>query len=181
MIKVNKDWTLFLDRDGVINVERNNDYVYKPSQFIFDTSVLEIFEKCNPIFNKILVATNQRGIGRGLMTTEDLAAVHDYMLAQVEQNNGRIDAVYYAPNKADDDPDRKPNVGMALQAQKDYPSIDFAKSIMVGNNISDMEFGKRMGMKTIFLNTTSQQDDSHPFVDYAIQNLSELFEVIQSR
>lgn len=178
MIKVNKNWTLFLDRDGVINVERNNDYVYNPSQFIFDKGVLATLEKCDAVFQKIVVVTNQRGIGRGLMSTQNLTDVHNYMLEKIQENKGRLDAIYFAPNKSDNDPDRKPNSGMAHQAKKDFPAIDFEKSIMVGNNISDMEFGKRLNMKTIFLQTTSTETDVHPLVDYSLQNLQELFTVL---
>lgn len=179
MITIDKDWTLFLDRDGVINIERNNDYVYKPDQFVFDENVLEILEKSASLFSKIIVVTNQRGIGRGLMTTQNLNDVHNFMLKEINKHSGRIDAIYFAPDRSDDAPNRKPNTGMADQALKDFPQINFDKSIMVGNNISDMEFGKRMKMKTIFLCTTSKENSEHPLIDFSINNLSELFTILQ--
>ncbi len=163
MIKIDSTWTLFLDRDGVINVERNNDYVYHPGQFKFYAGVLECLKKCASCFNKIVVVTNQRGIGRGLMTEQNLNDVHNYMLKEIHNNQGRIDGIYFAPDLNDNAPDRKPNTGMA---QNDFPMIDFEKSIMVGNNLSDMEFGKSIKMKTIFVNTTQEQEASHPLIDY---------------
>ena len=66
----------------------------------------------------------------------------------------RIDEIYYAPDLESDAHHRKPNTGMGLQAKQDFPSIDFSKSVMVGNNFSDMDFGKRLGMKTVFVETT---------------------------
>ncbi len=179
MIRIDKSWSLFLDRDGVINVERNNDYVYEPSQFVFDTGVLDILSKCNDLFAHILVATNQRGIGRGLMSHQNLANVHNHMLKEIISHNGRINKIYYAPDLEDDALNRKPNTGMALQAKKDFPTINFEKSIMVGNNISDMEFGKRMEMKTVFVNTTQTQSSDHPMIDYSIKNLAALPTILQ--
>lgn len=179
MLKIDKSWTLFLDRDGVINVERNNDYVYNPSQFKFYNGVLDTLEKCALFFDKIVIATNQRGISRGLMSTQNLNDVHNYMLQKITEYNGRIDRIYFAPDLHNDAPNRKPNTGMALQAKKDFPEINFEKSIMVGNNISDMEFGKGVGMKTIFVNTTKTQPATHPMIDYSIQDLTKIFSVLQ--
>ena len=179
MIKIDSSWTLFLDRDGVINIERNNDYVYNSSQFKFYDGILDTLEKCALHFDKIVIATNQRGISRGLMTTQNLNDVHNYMLQKVNERNGRIDQIYFAPDLNDDAPNRKPNTGMALQAKDDFPAIDFTKSIMVGNNISDMEFGKKMNMKTVFVNTTQTQPSTHPSIDYSIKDLTELFTVLQ--
>jgi len=179
MIQIDKSWSLFLDRDGVINVERNNDYVYNPSQFKFDTDVLETLKICNSLFARILVVTNQRGIGRGLMSHQNLSDVHNYMLEKIASQKGRIDKIYYAPDINDDAVNRKPNIGMALQAKEDFPTINFSKSIMVGNNLSDMEFGKRMNMKTVFVNTTQEQSDAHEFIDYSIPDLSYLPTILQ--
>ena len=179
MIKIDNSWSLFLDRDGVINVERNNDYVYTADQFVFHDSVLEVLKKSSEIFYKILVVTNQRGIGRGLMTHNDLGDVHNFMLKEIVEHGGRIDRVYYAPDRYDESPDRKPNTGMAHQAKADFEKIDFEKSIMIGNNMSDMEFGKRMGMTTIFVCTTQQQEATHEMIDYTIPDLSHLFSVVE--
>lgn len=149
---VDKSWTLFLDRDGVINERIVGGYVKKVEEFIFLDGVLEAIKKLSKIFGRIVVVTNQQGIGKGLMSKEDLKKVHDYMLSEVEKAGGRIDNVYFAPGLAAPDNElRKPNIGMALQVQKDFTEINFSKSVMIGDSPSDMEFGKNAGMKTIFV------------------------------
>lgn len=153
-IKIDSTWTLFLDRDGVINIEKHMDYIRSKDEFVFYPKAIDTLVKCNSLFSKIIVVTNQRGIGRGLMTEEQLNEIHDYMKIEIENKGGRIDKIYFAPDLDSNSPLRKPNTGMGLQAKKDFPTIDFSKSIMIGNNDSDMIFGKNLGMKTIFLTTT---------------------------
>ncbi len=73
----------------------------------------------------------------------------------LKKRGGKVDKIYYSPDMNDDHENRKPNTGMGLQAQKDFPEINFAKSIMIGNTLSDMQFGKNLGVAfTIFLPTT---------------------------
>jgi D-glycero-D-manno-heptose 1,7-bisphosphate phosphatase len=146
-----KEWTLFLDRDGVINKELRDDYVKHWEDFIFEDGALEAIAKLSGIFGKIIIVTNQRGIGIELMTDEDLSNIHEKMVAAIQETGGRIDAIYYAPAADRSDIRRKPNPTMAYEAQKDFPEIDLAKSIIVGNSISDMEFGRNAGMRTIFI------------------------------
>jgi histidinol-phosphate phosphatase family protein len=152
--KIDKSWTLFLDRDGVINHEKHNDYVYNYEEFIFYEGVQEALKIATERFGKLLVATNQRGVGRGLMTEEDLVFIHEKMIDELAGNGAVIKKIYYCISIDNADHFRKPNPGMAEQAKKDFPDIDFSKSIMIGNNISDMEFGRNAGMHTIFLTTT---------------------------
>ncbi|MFN6092539.1 MAG: D-glycero-alpha-D-manno-heptose-1,7-bisphosphate 7-phosphatase [Bacteroidota bacterium] len=146
-----KEWTLFLDRDGVINKELRDDYVKYWEDFIFEDGALEAIAKLSGIFGRIIIVTNQRGIGIELMTDEDLSNIHEKMVAAIQETGGRIDAIYYAPAADRSDIRRKPNPTMAYEAQKDFPEIDLAKSIIVGNSISDMEFGRNAGMRTIFI------------------------------
>ncbi|MBK8330229.1 MAG: HAD-IIIA family hydrolase [Bacteroidetes bacterium] len=163
--ELDADWTLFLDRDGVINHEKEADYIKQVDEFIFYEGVLEALQILSVRFKYLFIVTNQRGIGKGLMTHEDLHAIHATMKAQVLKAGGRIDAIYYAPELASDAINRKPNIGMGLQAKNDFPAIDFHKSLMVGNNLSDMEFGKNLKMKTVFLSTTNPNQAPHPFID----------------
>jgi len=146
-----KEWTLFLDRDGVINKELRDDYVKHWEDFIFEDGALEAIAKLSDIFGRIIIVTNQRGIGIELMTDEDLSNIHEKMVAAIQETGGRIDAIYYAAAADRSDIRRKPNPTMAYEAQKDFPEIDLAKSIIVGNSISDMEFGRNAGMRTIFI------------------------------
>lgn len=158
-ILIDKDWTLFLDRDGVINHEVHLDYVNNWEDFKFYEGAKEAFKIFATRFKYICLVTNQRGIGRGITLIENLHIIHQNMTAEIVDNSGRIDGVYFCPDLALDSPGRKPNTGMALQAQADFPAIDFTKSIMVGNNLSDMGFGRNIGAKTVFLTTTLPETD----------------------
>jgi D-glycero-D-manno-heptose 1,7-bisphosphate phosphatase len=150
------NWTLFLDRDGVINEEPPVEQIYvnKLSQFHLYPDTLKALQLANSLFQHIVIATNQRGVFRGLTPIEELQRIHTYLLVEVQKTGGRIDKIYYSADGESDHPNRKPNSGMAFQAQKDFPEIDFSRSIMIGNNPSDMQFGRNVGMKTIFLTTT---------------------------
>ncbi len=146
-------WTLFLDRDGVINVESVGSYITSWDEFVFHDGVTDAMRSLSRVFGNIVVVSNQRGVGRGIMTMESLREISTNMRAAIADHGGRIDKVYAATATNDDDHNRKPNTGMGLQAQEDFPQIDFKKSVMVGNSMSDMEFGKRLSMYTIFLTT----------------------------
>ncbi|MDR1652570.1 MAG: HAD family hydrolase [Prevotellaceae bacterium] len=141
--------TLFLDRDGVINRLRHNDYVKSWAEFEFLPNIFEALAKWNSHFKHIIVVTNQRGAGKGLMTENDLNEIHGRMVREIEKRGGRIDKIYYCTAVNEDDRNRKPNTGMALQAKHDFPDIDFAKALMIGDSNSDMEFAKNAGMKGI--------------------------------
>jgi D-glycero-D-manno-heptose 1,7-bisphosphate phosphatase len=158
---IDKSWTLFLDRDGVINKEKFEDYVYSYDEFIFYDGVPEAIKIATEKFGLLVVATNQRGVGRGLMTEEDLAGIHLNMLKDVRAAGGEISKVYYCISLDNASACRKPNPGMAIEAKNDFPQIDFSKSVMVGNNISDMEFGRNAGMHTVFLTTTHPDHAGH--------------------
>lgn len=159
LTSIDKTWTLFLDRDGVINHEKHKDYIHTWDEFNFYDGVKEAMEIFSKKFNYLIVVTNQRGIGKGITRTEDVERIHKNMKAEIEKAGGRIDAVYFCPDLDESSPNRKPNPGMGLQAVKDHPGIDLSKAIMVGNTISDMQFGRNMGIKTIFLTTTRPEVD----------------------
>ena len=108
------------------------------------------------------------------MTEETLINIQTRMIEELKQAGGRIDRIYYCTATNNDHPNRKPNPGMALQAKKDLPEIDLSKSIMVGNNLSDMEFGRNAGIYTIHLRTTHPEIISpHPLIDLSCTNLLE--------
>lgn len=144
---------LFLDRDGVINVRIEQDYVRNWSEFVFLPRTAEAIKRLNVHFDYCFVVTNQQGIAKKLMLESDLLDIHQKMCNSLSKESARIDAVYYCKDHQKDNPScRKPNTGMAEQAAIDFSDFDFAQSVMVGDSLSDMEFGKRMGMKTIFIN-----------------------------
>ena len=150
---IDKSWTLFLDRDGVINDEIQGSYVTEWDEFQFCTGVLPALKILGDLFGAIVLVTNQRGVGRGIMSIQSLRDIHGQMLEEIRSTGGRIDRIYACTAVDDADHNRKPNPGMGLQAREDYPGIDFRKSVIVGNSVSDMEFGKRLAMHTVFITT----------------------------
>lgn len=171
---IDKTWTLFLDRDGVINDERVGHYVLHWGEFIFSKGVLDVFKKLSDRFGRIIIVTNQRGVGRGLMTKEALDSIHLEMQREVEIAGGHIDRIYYCTEKDSTCFYRKPNPGMALNAARDFPDIDLSKSIMVGNKPSDMRFGRSAGMHTVFVTTTNpDQPFPHPDIDAVYPSLAD--------
>jgi D-glycero-D-manno-heptose 1,7-bisphosphate phosphatase len=177
---IDRTWTLFLDRDGVINQEKENSYIFHFGEFRFYDQVKEALRIFASVFGRIVVVTNQRGVGKGLMTAEELEIIHDKMLAEVAQSGGRIDRIYYADSLDENHPHRKPNPGMALAARADFPEIDFHRALMVGNNLSDMEFGRNAGMHTVYLRTTHpDQPLPHPAIDLAFNSLYDFAKHLQ--
>lgn len=169
---IDKSWTLFLDRDGVFNAEKKDDYVRNLSEFQLYPHALDHIDVLNRRFGTIVIVTNQKGIGKGLMTEADLHTIHAYLLEQIHAHGGRIDKIYFAPDTDDTAINRKPQPGMACQAKADFPQIDFSKSIMVGNKPSDMLFGRNTGMHTVFLATTNPEVPfPHPDIDARFNNL----------
>jgi len=161
-ISLDKSWSLFLDRDGVINEKLENDYVKTWGEFTFKEGVLQAIAGLGKIFGRIFVVTNQRGVGLRLMTEESLNEIHERMCFEVARAHGKIDKVYYCKEIDERSECRKPNIGMGLRAKSDFPEIEFSKSVMVGDSISDLKFGKNLGMKTIFVGSykeTIELDD----------------------
>jgi len=172
-IEVDKSWTLFLDRDGVINEEKHMDYIHKWEEFRFYEGVKEAVGLLSGLFGRIIVVTNQKGVGKGVTLLEDLKLIHSNMTGAFADAGGKIDAVYFSSDLDENSPHRKPNPGMGLQAIKDFPAIDLSRSIMVGNTLSDMKFGRNLGVKyTVFLPTTRPDvalDDAH--IDFTYPSL----------
>lgn len=158
--------TLFLDRDGVINKHRPDDYVKEWSEFEFLPKVTEAFSILARYFKRIIVVTNQRGVGKGLMTESDLQEIHKRMVSEIAKAGGRIDTIYFCTDINHDSPNRKPNSGMALQAQKDFPEITFENAVMIGDSSSDMEFGERLGMKSYLVNQDNQKEGLWDFARF---------------
>ncbi len=157
MIRPDKDWTLFLDRDGVINIEKVEDYINDWSEFQFYPGTVEAIVTLGKLFKKIVIVTNQKGIGKGVTKKEAVETIHHNLATCVREAGGHIDAFLYCPDTESSSPCRKPNPGMAFQAKILFPDIDFSKSLMVGNNLSDLHFGRNAGMHTAFVRTTKPE------------------------
>lgn len=160
---------LFIDRDGVLNVLRHNDYVKNPDELEILPGVAEAIALCRPHFDFIFIATNQQGIGKGLMTEADLQAIHSKLLSEVPG----IDKIYHCPNlEREHSFMRKPNIGMALQARREHPGLKLKECVMVGDSMTDMLFGHRAGMTTVLVEDNSDCATAQPWlVNYRYKSL----------
>ena len=177
---LDKSWTLFLDRDGVINHEKKEDYILNWDEFRFYDDVKETFHILADRFSKIIIVSNQRGVGKGLMTEADLRDIHFKMQQEIETAGGRIDHIYYCTSTDNKHPDRKPNPGMAFHARSFFSQIDLDKAIIVGNKPSDMQFGRNAGIYTVFAATTNPDVPfPHPDIDLRFDSLAAFAKAFQ--
>lgn len=147
---VDSSWSLFLDRDGVINERIWNGYVLNYEDFVFRNGSLEAIAAFSVIFRHIFIVTNQQCVAKNLISVENLHEIHCNMLTEIELNKGKITEIFSALELKNETPfRRKPNTKMGYEAKTKYSDVDFSKSIMIGDTDSDIEFGKNLGMKTI--------------------------------
>lgn len=141
-----RNYTLFLDRDGVINKPKADDYVKSAKEFEFTTEAIEAIRELKSRFKHVIVLTNQQGIDRSIMTISDLEDVHLKMYNTLKMNNvDYFDLVLYAPYlRVDEHHWRKPEIGMPKQA-KNYLDIDFDQCVMLGDSPGDMELADNIG------------------------------------
>ena len=162
---------IFLDRDGVINFKlAENRYVTDKSEFRMIPGVVEALSVLKGLGFLLVVITNQRGIARGFMTENDLARVHESMLAQLQAQGVGVDGVYYCPHdEFEGCACRKPEPGMVLAASRDL-GIDLSRSFMVGDSPSDVAAGRRAGVRTVRVATERDEDADLTFsslIDFA--------------
>ena len=162
--------TLFLDRDGVVNVDHG--YLYKPEQFEFIDGVFDACRAFQQAGYKIVIITNQSGIGRGYYTEEDFAYLTKWMCERFSEQNIDILDVYFCPHHPEKAIEpyrkhchcRKPQPGMLLQAIEEH-GLDPSQSIMVGDKRSDMVAAQNANLGQKFLVNSGQsltdEDKSH--------------------
>ncbi|OYT16793.1 MAG: phosphatase [Bacteroidetes bacterium 4572_77] len=171
---------LFLDRDGVINKRKLDDYITKWEEFEFLDGVEETIAVFSQYFKRIFVVTNQQGIGKGLMSEEDLQGIHQNMQKSIEDFGGNIDAFYFCPMlRQQHDNCRKPGLFMALQAQRDFPEVDFSKSLMIGDTATDMLFAKNAGMFRVLLQNEYTQAKDLENSQIQINSLSDIANLLK--
>ena len=178
MIK-NKKITIFLDRDGIINIWEGK-YVKSWRDFHFKPNVLDVLEVFKKRGYRVIVVTNQSGVGRGVMKLRDVEYIHERMIEKVEIFGGKIDKVYLCPHvKEDNCYCKKPKPGLFLMAQRDFPDIDFKNSFMIGDWWSDMDAASILGIKTCYLR--DQLTDLHKCMkepDFCISNISQAIHLV---
>ena len=173
-----RDWTLFLDRDGTINRRLIGDYVKSYDDFEFLPGALEALRVFNEHFKYSIVVTNQQGIGKELMSHQDLHEIHKEMNKKVNEFGATLDEILYCPHLAALDPScRKPNPGMAFQAKEMFPDIEFKHSVMVGDTESDIQFGKKLRMYCVLI-SPDRKDENYFDADLGVSSLREFAEYL---
>lgn len=144
--------TIFLDRDGVVNRKLPEGcYVTRWEEFDLLPGVADAIARLNRAGLRVLVVSNQRGASLGLYTPADVEAIHAQLQQELARHGAHIDAFYFCPHDKNACDCRKPLPGMFLQAQRDFPAIDAQTSVMIGDSAVDIEFGRRLGMRTLFI------------------------------
>jgi D-glycero-D-manno-heptose 1,7-bisphosphate phosphatase len=171
-----KNRALFLDRDGVINVDHG--YVSKVENFEFVDGVFEVLKKYQKLGYLLIVVTNQSGIGRGYYSSKDFKIVTSYKLKELKKRGVIIDEVYHCPH----DPDsgcgcRKPSPSMLLEAKKKF-DIDMNSSWMIGDKKSDIDAGYNAGVKNTILISPECYDKKG--AKYCVNSISEIVDIIKS-
>lgn len=164
---------LFLDRDGVINVD--HDYVYKPEDFEFIDGIFELCRYYQNLGFVIFVITNQSGISRGFYSEKDFEALTSWMIREFAKNGVEIKKVYHCPHHPEFSGDcscRKPHPGMLLQAQKEY-DIDLENSVLVGDKERDIEAGLNAGLSETYL--FESNNTKHSKATRIVSNLDDIW------
>ncbi|MDR6573153.1 D-glycero-D-manno-heptose 1,7-bisphosphate phosphatase [Curtobacterium sp. 320] len=141
-------WPLFLDRDGVVNRRIVGDYVRSVEEFEFLPGALDALVSLASWAPRIVIVTNQQGVGRGIMSARAVDEVHAEMTARVAAAGGRIDDVLVCPHLAGTCRCRKPLPGMPLGWLADHPEVDPSRSVMVGDSDSDIAMGRALACHT---------------------------------
>ena len=169
--------TIFLDRDGVINHERN--YLFKTDDFEFIDGVFDVCKYFTKLKYEIVVVTNQSGISRGYYSEEDYEILTLWMLNQFKSKHVNILDVFHCPHSPKDNCKcRKPMPGMFLKAQKKY-TIDMKSSWLIGDKEDDISAANASGIdKTILVRSGHQINESKSNARYFLNSIKEADKII---
>lgn len=159
---------LFLDRDGVINIDHG--YVHQKENFNFIDGIFDLVKMANKHHFKVIVVTNQAGIARGLYSEDNFNVLTEWMISEFNKNNAYIDKVYFSPyhptegrgNYKQDHISRKPKPGMLLNSKEDF-DIDFSRSMLIGDKYSDIQSGMSVGMGLNLLFSSKIEKNAYKF------------------
>lgn len=175
---------LFLDRDGIINMD--SGYVSKIEDFIFMDGIFSLCKKAVLKDYLLIVVTNQAGIARGYYTEEDFFLLNEWMQSQFIKQNVTINKVYFCPFHPDgvikeyksDSECRKPNPGMFLTAKKDF-GIDMRRSVLLGDKESDVIAGKNSGVGlNVLLKSKYTLNQNTSEADYIIDSITDMEQLL---
>lgn len=144
---------LILDRDGVINHVKANGYIKAIDEFRFKRDFISHIKELSRVFRRIFVVTNQKGVGKGLISIDEVHAVHDWMKKEIKNIDGKIDEMYVSTSSDNDAPTNKPNTGMADLIKSDFPEVDFSKAVIVGDSASDYLFSDNLKSRFLYVRT----------------------------
>ena len=151
-VRIDHTWTILVDRDGVINRRVPGDYVRSAAEFEPLPGAIDALATLSRAVNRVIVVTNQAGIGKSLMSAGDLDAIHVSLCEAVAQRGGSISAVLACPHLATDGCCcRKPSVGLATQAMTMFPEIRPNRILVMGDSLTDIEFASRIGAASILI------------------------------
>jgi len=154
-MKTNK--AVFLDRDGTIIIDKI--YLNDPKQIEYLPKVFSALRRLRDLGYIFLIATNQSGVARGIVSLENLNRIHEIIRDDFSREGIEIAGFYYAPHSVESNhPLRKPNPGMLLEGARDF-SVDLKQSYMIGDRMSDVEAGHRAGCQSILLKGTENPED----------------------
>ncbi|MDP2750156.1 MAG: D-glycero-beta-D-manno-heptose 1,7-bisphosphate 7-phosphatase [Nanoarchaeota archaeon] len=167
---------VFLDRDGVINVDYG--FVHTVEKFKFSPRAIDALKILADSDYLIIIITNQSGIGKGLYEMEDFEKVMDYMENELVGEGIVIDDTFYCPHSPEENCEcRKPKPKMILDAAEKH-NIDLSKSWMIGDKEADVQCGKNAGCKTIFVKIEKEKERSDGGADIIVKDLYEAVEKI---
>lgn len=175
---------LFLDRDGVINIDHG--YVYKREEFEFVEGIFELCLKAQANGFKLIIVTNQAGIGRGYYTQQDFDDLMKWVCDQFESRGIDIDGIYNCPYHPEKglgsyrkfSIDRKPGPGMFLRAMRDH-HINLSRSLLIGDSFSDIYAGLAAGLKACIY-VGEKIESASPNV-YCVENLNEVERLLDEK
>ena len=145
-------WTVFLDRDGVLNAKAPpDDYIKTWQEFAWLPGAQDALRTLQDRGLRLIVVTNQQGIAKGLVKLDALDDIHQHMEADLARAGVRLDGIYVCPHLAGTCDCRKPEVGMFRAAQRDHRGLRFERSVVLGDSESDLEAGRRIGARTVYL------------------------------
>ncbi len=173
---------LFLDRDGIINVDHG--YVFKKENFEFVDGIFELCRLASDKGYSLIVITNQAGIARGYYNEEDFLTLSSWMKLQFKHENINIDDVFYCPHHPTEGKGellktcscRKPEPGMIIQAAEKH-NVDLKQSIFIGDKISDMQAAQNAGVYKRIL-VASQYDDHQQITAHRITSIKQASQYI---
>ena len=169
---------IFIDRDGVINHDPIGDYIKTWADFRFCDGVLEALAQLTQYGFKIVIVSNQAGIGDGVYPKSELKEITQKMIAEIERHGAKVEKIYYCLHgKQAHCNCRKPKTGLFEQAAKDY-SFEKNKTYLIGDKLTDIEAGKRFGLKTIMVMTGHGKLDKPRITEASKPDL--MFENLQS-